>query len=58
MEIRGQGLSSGGSTCPPSSGTSSYGSRPLEGFVGEGSHEFPMTLVSMDPIEDIVRTWF
>ena len=41
--------SSGGSTQPPtSSGTSSYGSRPLEGFVGTGSEEDPMTFVSVD----------
>ena len=53
VEIRGWGLS-GGSTHPlSSSGTSSYGSRPLEGFVGTGSCEFPMTLVSVDRIEDI-----
>ena len=53
VEIRGRG-SSGGSTCPPSSsGSSSYGSRPLEGFVGTGSREFPMTLVSVDRIEDV-----
>ena len=53
VEIRGRG-SSGGSTCPPSSlGSSSYGSRPLEGFMGTGSREFPMTLVSVDRIEDV-----
>ena len=47
--------SSGGSTRPPtsSSGTSSYGSRPLEGFVGTGSEEDPMTFVSVDRIEDL-----
>ena len=45
---------SGGSTHPPSSsGTSSFGSRPLEGFVGSRSREFPMTLVSVDHIEDV-----
>ena len=52
-EVWGQGLS-GGSTRPlSSSGSSSYGSRPLEGFVGTGSREFPMTLVSVDWIEDV-----
>ena len=53
VEIRGWG-SSGSSARPPSSlGSSSYGSRPLEGFVGTGSREFPMTLVSVDRIEDV-----
>ena len=53
VKIRGRG-SSGGSTCPLSLlGSSSYGSRPLEGFVGTGSREFPMTLVSVDRIEDV-----
>ena len=47
-----RGSSSGGSSIhpPSSSGTSSYGSAPLEGFVGGGSCEFPMTLVSVDRI--------
>ena len=53
VEIRGRG-SSGGSTRPPSSsGSSSCESRLFEGFVGTGSREFPMTLVSVDRIEDM-----
>ena len=50
-----RGNSSGGSSiCSlSSSGDSLYGLAPLEGFIGEGSHEFPMTLVSVDCIEDI-----
>ena len=47
-------FSGGSSICPPSSsGTSSFGSAPLEDFIGEGSCEFPMTLVSLDHIEDV-----
>ena len=53
VEVRGRDSSGSSARPPSSSGSSSYGSRPLEGFVGTGSREFPMTLVSVDRIEDI-----